>query len=364
MCVITTSLIVKRAATPERGAASITKPLKVTPLGNFETLNAKRAKPAMQKPTTKKLKNMKLKINAINLARAALVAAAALAAPSAFATTVTLTDQSSGDLFLGFRQSGQSNDLEVDIGSIAKYTPTALGGTWNGITFNIGFGVIPGTSTPVTNLSADLSAVFGGSWATNTGDQTGVRWAVVGNQSLSTSPLTTNPGKNTVFLTQAETTLGQQSTAPASNAVNFSAASGGVKNIEGSLGYSGRQSTVNSSVALSESSAASNTNGWNTQIGGITSGSGFGSGLAIEQALSGSLAGPVGSELDLYLISNTGTGGISNAGQYLGSFSLDSSGDLTYSNVNAVPEPGSTVLVGFGLAALVPFLRRRNKIDA
>jgi hypothetical protein len=306
---------------------------------------------------------MKLKINAINLARAALVAAAALAAHSAFATTVTLTDQSSGDLFLGFRQSANAQDLEVDIGSIAKYTPTALGGTWNGITFNIGFGVIPGTSTPVTNIFADLSAVFGGNWATNTQDQTGVRWAVAGNQSLTSSPLTINPGKNTVYLTQAETAIGQQTAGIAAGAINFAAASGGVKNIEGSLGYAANnQSTVNSSVALIESSSGSNS--WNTQIGGITSGSGFGSGLAIEQALTGSLAGPVNSQLDLYQITNTGTGGTSNAGVYLGSFALNSSGTLTYSNVNAVPEPASTALLGFGLATLVPFLRRRNKIDA
>jgi hypothetical protein len=305
---------------------------------------------------------MKLYLNRRRLAQTALVAAATLSASSAFATppTTLLTDQVSGDLFLGFRETGNLTDLEVDIGSVAKFTPVALGGTWNGSAFNLTFGVLPTTTTVVNNIGADLIATFGNSWATNTQDQNGVRWGVAGNESSTTSPLTINPGKNTVFLTQAETTLGQQTTAPAAGAVVFATASSGIKGIEGNPGYAGNnQSTPNSSVDLIESSSGSNS--WNTEIGGI--GGGFGSGLAIEQALSGPLAGPVNSELDLYLISNTGTGGASKAGVYLGSFTLDSSGDVTFSNVNSVPEPAGVALLGLG-AAVLGMVRRRKSSEA
>jgi hypothetical protein len=358
---------VKLAATPERGAASKTKPLKVTPLGNFETFNAKRAKPAMQKPTTKMLKNMKLKINAINLARAALVAAAALSAPSVFADVVQVTSNP-GDLFIGFRTNSGSSDLVADIGSYAQFIPSTLtgyGGTWNSQPFNISFGVIPNTSTPVNNLSADLSATFGGSWSSNPTDGSGVHWAVLGFTSTNqnNTPIS-GLNKNSLFLTKAETTLGTKSaTLSLSTSLNATVASDINNIVTGSFGYQGSNSTVNSSVAVSQV-ISGNANAWSTQVGNQNAA--LGTSLDFEQAPNGSNSGPTNSVLDLYLRPGTGSA-LGTTVQYLGSFALDSGGDLTYapsSYFAAVPEPGSTVLLGFGLAALVPFLRRRNKIDA
>ena len=80
------------------------------------------------------MKAIKTKLSAGSLARAALVAGVLLTAHVASAATVTAPQ--AGDLFIGFRQTGVTSDLVVDLGSAAQFTPTSLGsgfgGTWNG----------------------------------------------------------------------------------------------------------------------------------------------------------------------------------------------------------------------------------------
>ena len=291
------------------------------------------------------------------------MAATTLAASPASAATVT-TVYTPGDLFVGFRSqdgaAATSNTLAVNIGGALNYIPTWLGGAASG-TFNITFGVIPGTSTVVNNLSADLSAVFSpgtSDWALNPEDGSGVSWAVLGFSSncASTTPV---PGltARSIFLTVPRLELNTLTTAPDLSAfTTFGTAFNSFASGASGNAYAGRQSTQNSSKAYAGTAAgAANTNNWGTRIGAI--GSTFGSGINGEQPLSGPNSGPTNSVLDLWLSPNAGSTLVETP-TYLGSFSLGSNGELSYTT--AVPEPGSAALLGLG-AALLGFTRRRPR---
>ena len=80
----------------------------------------------------------------------------------------------------------------------------------------------------------------------------------------------------------------------------------------------------------------------------------FASGRVIEQPLSGSFNGPTNSVLDLFQLGNTNT-----AGTYIGSFSLNSAGQLQFTNV---PEPSTWAALASGAAFLTMFRRRSNRV--
>ncbi len=303
---------------------------------------------------------MKLKLNTLTVG--ALLTVAALAPQAASAAQAT-TAYATGDLLLGFRLEGNPNVLVVNLGSASNYIPLSLGigGTWNGNPKQIQFGVVPGTSTAVFSLAADLSAAFGPSWATNnlSNGTADLSWAVAGATSTANnSPISGVPGRS-YFLTLAETTPGIQTTVP--NSTNSSADSGPRGAIDGAgFAYNNNFSTVNSSVARINSATDSST--WSLQLG-AQGANGFGGGWAAEQAFgSNTNAGPTNSVLDLYL--NQGTtlnpGNSVLPNLFLGSFALSSTGQLTYGSPAAlVPEPGTAALLGLGLAA-VGFIRRRK----
>ena len=300
------------------------------------------------------MKAIKTKLSAGSLARAALVAGVLLTAHVASAATVTTTSAAS-DLFVGFRQNGLATDLVADIGSLLKYTPTSLGGTWNGSSFQVQFGVIPTTSTQVFNLNTDLASVFGGSWASNPSNGTGVHWGVAGLTDPNNDNTPINGwAANSIYLTKARAALGTQTTAPLNAAT--SVAGSAIYSFEvGSNGYTGRNSTANSSVAITEA-LGSNSNAWSAQIGSQSSA--FGSGIRIEQALSGNYSGPTNSILDLWVAPDSNSN--STTARYLGSFSLDSSGTLTY---GAVPEPSTYALLAIAGTIFMVFIRRRNRLN-
>jgi hypothetical protein len=299
--------------------------------------------------------------NTLSLARAALMVVAGLAGPSAWAAGVATT-YSNGDLFIGFQKSGVANTLAVNIGSVSQYIPTSItGGTWNGNTFNVSFGIIPagnpGAGGAVTNLNADLTNTFGASWAVNNSlDSTqDVSWAVVGTTSTTAN---NNPisglSKKSVFLTVARTDPFAIAPAPNESSVDLDTASVAINSFaQGAIGnaYKGRTSTDNSNKAYV--GAASDGNNWGTQIGSV--GSTFSIGFLGEQPLSGANSGPTNSILDLYLFPNIDSTSVTSY-TYLGSFSLNSSGELTY---GVVPEPGSLLLLGS--VALVGLTRRPRK---
>lgn len=252
-------------------------------------------------------------------------------APAARASNTYTT----GDLLLGFELSGNANDYVVDIGPASLYINAAPGSSFN-VNTTLGLG----------NLAADLSAVFGSGWATNTGLSL-VNWGIAG--ATSNTATTFGLPKNTLFFTVARDVPGTQTT-PLAVLSN-----GQQTPIDSTFrsfasGFNGSDQTANSSFATIESAAAGNS--WSAEN---PSSNAFGSGYDIEQGAAGTNIGPTNSVLDLYELQPAAGGG---PGIYLGDFTLSSTGQLTFL---AVPEPSSlTALLG-GAPALALFRPRRRQ---
>jgi hypothetical protein len=234
---------------------------------------------------------------------------------------------SSGDLILGFEASGSPDDLEVDIGSASLYLNATA-------PFNVTFGVVPGTSTVVTNLNSDLGIFGSGStWASNTS----LLWGVVGDVFLTGN-------KYDIFLTQ--------DAADATSIFNPNIAASrtdatGINTLTGSQGIAGSAADAFSTEAAAVPTG--NTNSWTSFSPDNT---GFGPSVPVEQS-NGDHA--VGSTLSLYELVPTGSGNAS----VLGSFSLNGAGDLTFTPA-AVPEPSTWASVLAGALFLGFFRLRRG----
>ncbi len=306
---------------------------------------------------------MKIQTNLLRFGRLALaVGGLALSAPSASAVLTTYTP---GDIFIGFRQTGVSNTLVAKIGTVGDFLPVSLNGTRAlGSTYNPTFGVIPGTSTDVTNLNLDLNSAFGSSWANNPTDGSGVRWGVVGwTGNTGETSAVTGLATRSLFVTRGRTDPAVQTsitgTPSAIGSVSgFATAFSSFGYGTGGGSYINQNSTANSSVAYIGASA--DTNNWGTRINTSNAGFGLGSGKAVDQTpLTGAYSGPTSSVLDLWLSPNTGST-LATTNTYLGSFALDSAGYLTFT---AVPEPGTYILLAIVGLFFVVFRRRKSSFN-
>ena len=289
------------------------------------------------------------KINILSAGSAGLLAAAALAllAPSGHAQVNTYNE---GDLLLGFEEPGVAYDYVVDLGSIANF---------------ITLSQTPGTTDITTayslgGIAADLSATFGSGWATNSATQgDNVQWGIIGASDKNVSATFgayTLPA-DTLFETRAEFTPGSGSTAPTESSSSLQKTVDG--KILNSLGaaFNNTSTTANSSVATVEPTSVSNN--WSSFGPQSTVGSWANN---IEQPTSGAFIGATNSQLDLYELLPTNSGG-SGQGTELGSFTLDSSGDLSFTSA-AVPEPSTYAAIGLGAAFLLFFRRSRKTLHA
>jgi hypothetical protein len=231
----------------------------------------------------------------------------------------------SGDLILGFQLSG-SNDLEVDIGSLNTYLDATS-------VTPVTFGVVPAdqlnAGATVTSLSADLATNFGTGWASN-----GLLyWGLAGAQGntgfLSVDSLNPIPGR------------------PSTSGANLTEAD--INSLVSNL--SSDPSTTNSTEAASVLTTAAGSWDSFTPLNGA-----FDTSLNIEQLPGTDTA--TDSTLTLWELAPNGRNGGGN-GTDIGTFTLNGSGDLTFTPA-AVPEP-STWASLFGGGLLLMFLGSRRK---
>lgn len=291
-------------------------------------------------------------MNSTHRALALFTLAGAAVLPSARGATAVAA-YTQGDLLLGFTQAGNSSDVLVDLGPASQFFNATQ-------PFTINFGVKPGTTTVVTSLAADLSAVFGNgnAWAANTGTAV-VQWGLVGDTDHFTDGATFGLPANTLFLSHAQTVIGTQSTvlnrfrSGPSGTIDGTIASLNT----GQFGYDKSVTTANSSMVVVQPIANAN-----SYANFNPSTNAFGSGFNIQQPASGTNIGPTNSELDLYTLQPATTSG--NPGSYDGSFTLGTDGVLTYTPnpvITSVPEPSAGGLLGLASLLQLGILRLRRR---
>jgi hypothetical protein len=242
---------------------------------------------------------------ALALAGALVLTQGAQAAITTFAT---------GDLMMGFSQTGNANELVFDLGSITSLTS---GETWS--------------------LGSDVTSVL-----TN---GNGIQWgAVAANASTIGSQTSLGHAGNTLWVTTSSS-----ATAPI---IQSSSSQGVIRSNESGLNNTWKNQTANTTYANGLEQASNGASSWTTLAVGNGAQS-FGLSFNVDSATT--------DILDLYMMepgsSKTGT-----EATLLGTFTYNSgSGTVTY-NVAATPEPSTYALIG--AAGLLLLLGARRRIFA
>lgn len=245
------------------------------------------------------------------------VVAAALCAVNASAQL----NYQNGDMLVAFGNGG-SQDVVVDLGAISNFQG------YNNATYS-------------WDLSSVLTSTFGSV-------SSGVYWSVFGvnDQSISYNANVSQGSPNTVWATLARSNPANQTTAPFNhgNATAFGLPVGQIETIA----YLTSPSVAPGQIV---NSSTLNTVLVNTSLGGFS------------PLMTSPYSGNLGGDWAYNMLNNgAGTSDLyqnnpSSRANYLGDFTLNSNGQLSY---NAVPEPSTLAMVGSGLLALIA-LRRRNK---
>jgi hypothetical protein len=207
----------------------------------------------------------------------------------------------------------------------------------------------PSAGTLASNLGADLTALFGANWYSNTN----LQWSVIGYTPV-----------NGLWSSVQESTYGTQSTDPwIGSAFGSGFRNATVTNI---------QSLDSAYAAGSDSGISGFTAGGTSAAGGVALNNGTGNSYAYFQPGGGAgysvswnqynpsneAIGFSGSALDIYLVTNT----TAATSVYKGTFTVDSSGNVVFSTAppsGATPEAGGALtLMSLGLGCLVSLRRR------
>jgi hypothetical protein len=222
-----------------------------------------------------------------------------------------------GDMLAGFRDSSSPDtDLIVDLGSISLFTQTGAA------SFNVN-----------ANLSAALLGTFGA-------DLSGLSWSVIGYN-----------GNNTIYNTLARSNPGIQT---------------GVPQVGGTLGAQGLVANdIDTISSLTTTGAWPGIANLFVNIITVPVAAGGYTALMAQGISNGDFAGDWTYNIenagpgvsDLYQSDPKANSFDSKLATYLGNFSLDNSGNLTF---NPVPEPATWSLIGAGMMSLLAVRRFRR----
>lgn len=281
----------------------------------------------------------KMKLNKFALTAALVLAGSVLQSAHA-QSTVTYTD---GDVFMGFHIGSSGNDYLWDIGQYSLFNNDPVG-------FHLALG----------NVGTDLTNILGAGWQTNNQ----VQWGVAGTHDFDAN---FNILAN-LYASKVEPVVGTLAlpwTRQSTSSQTSSASS-----IEGLAygGFDGNTSTANNPKAISQLAGGQGVVSWASyQPGGAnTTGGSFSTwNPTIEgPTLPGTGTGITSTRLDFFQIlpDNSGTNPIS---QYIGTFSIDASGNVSYDVFAAVPEPSTyaSVIAGAGLLLVLLRLRSRRSLS-
>lgn len=270
-----------------------------------------------------------------------------LALAGSFAATgsahaVTYTD---GDLLLGFRASagqGSTLDYVIDIGPVSLYKNAT-----SSFVLNTTSGA--GSATGIGNIGLDLSSIYGANWAT----RSDLTWGVIGVTKTAAGGDTAH----TEYASRAETTVGTLADAWLRRSLSSQSTTTTKVNTM-NTDYASWTNTANSPTGVIENHTTDATgNYWASWMNG---GSNFTGGVSFgfyDTSLEGNFGnGASGTALDLFRMATSSTAGL--PGSYLGTFTTDTSGNITF-NVANVPEPASLTMLGLG-ACLLGCVRRRR----
>ena len=279
------------------------------------------------------------------------VVALGLAAVSHVNAQITVAQ---GDILLGFYQNqGASAGANTYIYNLGK------GSDWLSNT---------NTLVSVVNINADLTLAFGSGWA----DDATLRMSVIGGFDGSSSSAGLDPTRTIYFSNGITGSFTARSTATptlisavrtttsnnigANYLANMNAEPlGGATDGGAIVPTSNPNDLAQYSIPTAASYFGATGLNPNASLGGGNLGTGTG-GYTVEAAV------------DLYRILNTATGATLTAGlsagnavvgtgQYIGSFTLSSTGDV---RMDAVPEPATYALLGLAGVAFMAVLRRRG----